>query len=284
MAFSGLKEMTRSRELKVGHMIFEFATPGIGYICKEAGCDFVIVDLEHTGFSYETIKDVLRAIEAAGVPNIVRVPSKEYHHIARALDVGAEGLMLPMVNDAREAESIVRSMKYFPRGQRGVGLGLAHDRYRSGPVMEKLEQANAKTTLFAQIETAEGVRNADDIAGVDGVDCLWVGHFDLSASLGIPGEFGHRKFTDAIEKVRKACDRHDTSFGRLVGSVEEGIERNREGFDFICYWGDVWAYQAAITSAIGAIRKGAGGAAPAEAKGAAKDRTGGGKGGRKKSK
>lgn len=259
MAYASMKEMVRTRELKVGHMIFEFATPGMGHICKAAGCDFLILDLEHTGFGYETIKVMLRGTEAAGLPNVVRVPSKEYHHIARACDAGAEGLMLPMVNDAKEAEGILQCMKYHPRGQRGVGLGLAHDGYRSGPVMEKLAAANEKTTLFAQIETAAGVRNADEIASIDGVDCLWVGHFDLSASLGIPGDFGHKKFTDAIEKVRKACDRHGKSYGRLVPSVDDGIQLNKEGFDFICYWGDVWAYQAHITGAIQAIRDGAAG-------------------------
>jgi 2-keto-3-deoxy-L-rhamnonate aldolase RhmA len=280
MAYASMKEMVRTRDLKVGHMIFEFATPGMGHICKAAGCDFLILDLEHTGFGYETIKAMLRGTEAAGLPNVVRVPSKEYHHIARACDAGAEGLMLPMVNDAKEAEGIIQCMKYHPRGQRGVGLGLAHDLYRPGPVMEKLAAANEKTTLFAQIETAAGVRNAEEIAAVDGVDCLWIGHFDLSASLGIPGDFGHKKFTDAIEKVRKACDRHGKSYGRLVPSVEDGIQLNKEGFDFICYWGDVWAYQAHITSAIQAIRDGAGGA-----KAAAKSRRSGKqKGGKKKSK
>lgn len=267
---TSLKEMTQTRDLKVGHMIFEFATPGIGHICKATGCDFLILDLEHTGFSYETIKILLRGTEAAGLPNVVRVPSKEYHHIARACDAGAEGLMLPMVNDAEEAEGIVRCMKYHPRGQRGVGLGLAHDRYRAGSVMDKLAEANEKTTLFAQIETAAGVRNAEEIASIDGVDCLWIGHFDLSASLGIPGQFDHKTFTDAIETVRRACERHGKSYGRLVPSVEQGIELYREGFDFICYWGDVWAYQAAVAGAIAAIRDGAG----SQARKSGKDKAG----------
>lgn len=261
MAFSTMREMAESRELKVGHFVCEFSTPGIGHLCKAAGCDFVLLDCEHSGFGFETVKSVLRYLEAADLPAIVRVPSKEYHHIARACDMGAEGVMLPMVNDAREAEHVIQCMKYHPRGGRGVALGIAHDRYLPGPVLDKLAAANRRTVFFAQIETEGGVKNADDIAAVDGVDCLWVGHFDLSASLGIPGEFGHKKFTDAIERVRKACERHGKAYGRLVPTVEDGIELNRNGFDFICYSGDVWAFLGALSGAVSAIREGAKGQA-----------------------
>ena len=117
---------------------------------------------------------------------IVRVPSREYHHIARAMDMGAEGLMLPMVGNVDEVRHIVDSMKYHPMGKRGVALGVAHDSYRPGSVADKFNAANKRTTLFCQIETEEGVENADAMAAIDGVDCLWVGHFDLSVSLGHP--------------------------------------------------------------------------------------------------
>ena len=203
MPAPGLKEMARSRELKLGHFIVEFATPGIGQILKAAGCDFTLFDTEHSGFGFETIKSVLRYMQAADLPTVVRVPSKEYHHIARAADMGAEGIMLPMVGSAAEARQILDCMKYVPIGRRGVALGIAHDRYMPGPTMEKLAEANRKTTLFAQIETREGVHNAAAIAAVDGVDCLWVGHFDLSCSLGIPGQFDHKDFTDAIADGRQ---------------------------------------------------------------------------------
>ena len=123
MAAPGLKEMARSRELKVGHFIVEFATPGIGQILKAAGCDFALFDTEHSGFGFETIKSVLRYMQAADLPTIVRVPSKEYHHIARAADMGAEGIMLPMVGSPEEARAILDCMKYYPHGRRGVALG-----------------------------------------------------------------------------------------------------------------------------------------------------------------
>ena len=124
-AANALKVMARKKDAKLGHFIVEFATPGIGHILKAAGCDFALFDLEHSGFGFETVKSAIRYFEAADVAPIVRVPSKEYHHIARACDMGAEGIMIPMVGNAREARAIVDCMKYFPKGKRGVALGVA---------------------------------------------------------------------------------------------------------------------------------------------------------------
>jgi 2-keto-3-deoxy-L-rhamnonate aldolase RhmA len=186
----------------------------------------------------------------------VRVPSREYHHIARAMDMGAEGLMLPMVGNVDDVRHIVNSMKYHPVGKRGVALQVAHDRYRPGAVADKFIAANRRTTLFVQIETAEGVENCEAMAAIDGVDCLWVGHFDLSVSLGIPGEFGNKIFTDAIARVAKATKKHKKALGRLVPTVEQGIEVSKLGFDFICYSGDVWVLHNALAEAIVGLRKG----------------------------
>jgi 2-keto-3-deoxy-L-rhamnonate aldolase RhmA len=255
MATPGLKEMAGDRAPKLGHFIVEFATPGIGHILKSAGCDFVLFDLEHFGFGFETAKSAIRYFEAADLPVIVRAPSKDYHHIARAMDMGAEGLMAPMVSDAAEAREILNSMKYTPDGRRGVALQVAHDRYRPGAVKDKFVAANRRSTLFCQIETAEGVKNADAIAALPGVDCLWVGHFDLSVSLGVPGEFGSRIFSDAISQVAAATKKHGKSLGRLVPTVQQGVELHRQGFDFICYSGDVWVLHDALADAIGKLRK-----------------------------
>src|ERR1700724_1840406 len=142
MATGDLKKLAGTKAPKFGHFIVEFATPGIGHILKSAGCDFVLFDLEHSGFSFETVKSAVRYFEAADVPMIVRVPSKEYHHIARACDMGAEGIMLPMVGTGAEARHILDSMKYTPDGKRGVALQVAHDRYRPGTVADKFAAAN----------------------------------------------------------------------------------------------------------------------------------------------
>jgi 2-keto-3-deoxy-L-rhamnonate aldolase RhmA len=248
--------MTAKRDMKVGHFVVEFATPGIGHIMKSAGCDFVLFDMEHSGFGFETVKSAVRYMQAAQLPMICRVPSKEYHHIARACDMGAEGIMLPMVGNAAEAKRIVDSVKYTPLGVRGVALQVAHDDYRAGAVPDKLAAANKRTTIFAQIETAEGVENAEAIAALKGVDCLWVGHFDLSASLGIPGEFDNKKFTSAVARVAAACAKHKKSLGRLVPNVATGHEIHALGFDFICYSGDVWVLHNALREAVEGLRAG----------------------------
>jgi 2-keto-3-deoxy-L-rhamnonate aldolase RhmA len=222
-AAQGLKELAGTKAPKFGHFIVEFATPGIGHILKSAGCDFVLFDLEHSGFGFETVKSAIRYFEAADLPVIVRVPSKEYHHIARAMDMGAEGLMLPMVGNVGEADQILNSMKYTPDGGRGVALQVAHDRYRPGSVVDKFLASNRRSTFFCQIETADGVESADAIAALPGVDCLWVGHFDLSVSLKVPGEFNSKIFTDAIAHVCAAARRH----GKSLAPGPDGATRGR---------------------------------------------------------
>lgn len=253
----GLKEMTRSKELKVGNFIVEFATPGIGHILKAAGLDFAFFDMEHSGFSFETLKSAIRYFEAAGVPVIVRVPAQENDMLARACDMGAEGLIAPMISTPEQAQRMVDSVKYHPEGKRGVGLQMAHDNYRAAPVTEALANANRRTTVICLIETADGAKNVDAIAAIDGVDALWVGHFDLSVSLGIPGDFAHPKFEAAMERIIAAAKKHGKSLGRLVPSTEQGIAFWKQGFDFICYSGDVWVLRDGLAAAAKTIREGA---------------------------
>ncbi len=250
----GFRELTSRSGLKVGTYLGEFATPGIGHTLKAAGCDYAFVDLEHSGFSFETLKSVLRNLHDVGVASVVRPPSKEYHHIARCLDVGAQALVPPMMASAAEARRIINFMKYVPEGGRGVALGIAHDDYTTGPVMESLANANAKTALVALIETAEGAENAFEIAATDNVDCLWIGHFDLSCSLGIPGQFTNRKFNTAVDRIMEAGRRHMKPVGRLAATTAECAELHAAGCEFICYSGDVWLYQAALSSGIADIR------------------------------
>lgn len=256
MAHPTLKAMTKTKDVKLGHFIVEFATPGIGHLLKAAGCDFVFFDMEHSGFSFETLKSAIRYFEAAGVAVIVRVPAQENDMLARACDMGAEGLIAPMISTVAQAQAMVDSVKYYPAGKRGVGLQMAHDNYRAAPVAEALAAANARTTIFCLIETADGAANVDGIAALEGVDGLWVGHFDLSVSLGIPGEFTHPKFTAAIDAIIAAARKHSKSLGRLVPNTEQGIAFYKQGFDFCCYSGDVWVLRDALAAAVKTIREG----------------------------
>jgi 2-dehydro-3-deoxyglucarate aldolase/4-hydroxy-2-oxoheptanedioate aldolase len=218
--------------------------------------DFAFFDMEHSGFTFETLKSAVRYFEAAGVPTIVRVPAQESDMLARACDMGAEGLIAPMISTVAQAQAMVDAVKYFPAGRRGVGLQMAHDNYRAAPVADALKAANDRTAVICLIETAEGARNVDAIAALPGVDGLWVGHFDLSVSLGIPGEFGHPKFEIAMDGIIAAAKKHGKALGRLVPNVEQGITFHRQGFDFICYSGDVWVLRDGLAAASKAIREG----------------------------
>ena len=256
MSRTRLKQLMQSPQLKVGHFIVEFVTPGIGHILKQAGCDFVFLDMEHSGFTFETIKSALRYFEAADLPVIVRVPALENDMLARACDMGAEGLIAPMISTAAQAQAMVDSVKYFPAGKRGVGLQMAHDNYRIAPVAEALASANERTAVICLIETAEGIANIDAIAAVPGVDCLWIGHFDLSVSLGIPGEFDNPVFVDAMARVVAAARTHGKALGRLVPNTDQGVAWFKKGFTFCCYSGDVWVLRDALSAAVTTLRKG----------------------------
>jgi 2-keto-3-deoxy-L-rhamnonate aldolase RhmA len=249
-----LRDMCGSGRLHAGHFVVEFATPGIGHILAGAGAEFCFLDMEHSGFSFETAKAALRFLQAANVSALVRVPSKAYDHVARALDCGAEGIMVPMVGTPEDAAALVRHARYWPDGARGCAFGIAHDDYRAGAPAAKMAAANARTTVFALIETAEGARNADAIAATAGIDCIWVGHFDLSASLGVPGDFAGRTYREALESICAAAKRHGKALGRLVGGMAEAEEAVRDGFTLICYGGDVWLLQAAIAEGVRGIR------------------------------
>ena len=252
-----LASLLDRKGLKLGHYVGEFVTPGIGYILKEAGAEYVFLDMEHSGNSFDTINRGLRYFEAAGVPAFVRVPSDSYHHIARALDIGAEAIVIPMVGSAEQAKSIVDKMKYTPKGNRGLALGLGNDRYHMGPAAEALRAANARTRLVALIETVEGVENVEEIAAVEGVDVLWVGHSDLTASMGIPGQYDHPDYHRALARVLKAGKKHKCGLGRMVMDVEAGVAEARQGWDLIAYHGDVWLLQVSLRQGIDGIRAGA---------------------------
>ena len=254
MALSTLKEMAATRRAKFGTLVIELASPGIGHIVKAAGAQFVFIDMEHSGFGFDTLKQLLRYMEAAGLPAVVRVPSRHYHHIARALDMGADGIMLPMVGTAEEAARIVAHAKYPPLGHRGVALGVAHDRYAPGAPRTKMRAANDRVALFLLVETREGIENVDEIAAVEGVDGLWIGHFDLSTSLGVPGQFDHPDLAAAVDRVRRACVRNRKSFGCLVMDVAGGTAAYHAGFDMICYSGDIWLLRESLSRGIADLK------------------------------
>lgn len=256
MAIANLKRLFARPGPKIGHSIFEFNSPGVGQIIASAGVEFVFLDMEHSGFDYSETKRAIAGLRVGNIPALVRPPSKANHHIARALDIGADGLAMPMVGSKEEAEFIVSCMKYPPQGHRGVALALAHDHYTPGDPATVLAAANRRTAFVALIETEDGIRNIDAIAAVKGVDCLWIGHFDLSCSLGINGQFDHPDFLKACRAVERAAKKHGKALGRLAGDPSGCIALYKEGYDVLCYAGDLWVYQTALIQGMDAIRAG----------------------------
>lgn len=246
MKTNTVKETLAQGGYAYGTMIFEFNTTGIGRIVGEAGAEFVVYDMEHTGWSIETIRMLIATTQSSKALPMVRVPATQYHLISRPLDLGAMGIMVPMVEDEAQARTIVRSAKYYPEGGRGAAFGVAHDNYVAAPVTEVMASANKEGFIMAQIETVSGVENCEAIAAVDGIDCLWVGHFDLTQSMGIPAQFDNPEFIKAIEKVARACDEHGKTAGVMVNNAEGAKLWKDLGYRAFAYLGDVWLYQSAL--------------------------------------
>ena len=254
MKSQNLKRLFRRQGLKVGHALFEFNTPGIGQILQASGVEFVFLDMEHSGFGIMETKQLIAYLRAADLPVLVRPPSKSYHHIARALDVGADGLMLPMIGSASEARDVLSHMRYPPEGHRGVALGVAHDRYAITGTSDALAAANRRIAMVALIETPEGVDDIDNIASIRGDDAIQIGHFDLSASMGIAGLFDHPDFVAAERRIRRAVARHRKSLAYLVTDAIQGAALYSKGYDVICYQLDVGAYRDTLTNGIAELK------------------------------
>ena len=198
---SAIREKVLRGETVAGAMIFEFFAPGMPQVLKGAGCEFALFDMEHAGLGFETLKMLAAGCRGVGIEPLVRVPRSEYHFIARALDVGAFGVMVPMVEAAEEARRIVEATHYPPVGRRGAALGVAQDDYSGGDVRAKIAALNARTLVIAQIESERGMAHLEAIAATPGIDVLWLGHFDLTNFLGIPGEFESPKYLDAVNAI-----------------------------------------------------------------------------------
>ena len=183
-----IREMVEHRRAKFGTFLVEFATPGIGHILKATGIDFVLFDMEHSGITLDQVKSALRYLEAADLPAIVGLPSKDLYQISQVLDMGAPAIMTPMVETVEEVRSFLDKVRYPPLGKRAVAVGVSHDRYPARPHRPKPWRGQiSEVSYFAKIETRLGAENADAIAAMPGVDGLWIGHVDLTASLGCPG-------------------------------------------------------------------------------------------------
>jgi 2-dehydro-3-deoxyglucarate aldolase/4-hydroxy-2-oxoheptanedioate aldolase len=245
-----MKSKLAAGEPVLGSMVFEFFTPGIARICANAGAEFVMYCMEHTGAGYETLKPQFALCRALGIAPLARVPATEYHFVARALDAGALGVMVPLVDTAEQARSIVSFSRYPPEGRRGAAFGFAHDDYQGGDVAEKMRAIHERTLVICMIETRSGLENVEAIAAVPGVDVLWLGHFDLTNFLGIPGQFDHPKYRGAVKRIADAAARHGKAAGYMAADEALGREYLAHGYRMIATGTDQGLLQNAITRLI----------------------------------
>ena len=238
-----------------GTMIFEFFTPGIAQIVKAAGADFILFDMEHSGVGIDVVKTQMAACRGLDLVPMVRVPTLQTHFIARCLDMGAMGIMVPMVETAAQARAIVEATRYPPAGRRGAAFGVAHDDYEGGAVADKIAAANERTMVIALVETAEGIRNVDEIAAVDGVDVVWLGHFDLTNFMGIPAQFQHADYLAAVDKLLAAAKTHGKAAGMMAADATWGRDYMAKGFRAIAYGLDLALLQRALSEGLATLKQ-----------------------------
>jgi 2-dehydro-3-deoxyglucarate aldolase len=245
MLRSGLKDALRERRLTVGSwMTFQF--PPLAEMLARAGFDWVVIDLEHTSIDYHEAQTLMMVIENAGVPPLVRVGGNDRLIIKRVMDAGAHGILVPDVRSAAEARAAVEAMYYPPVGRRGAGLaraqeyGLGFDQYR--------EWLEAEGVLIVQIEHVDAVAQLDDILSVDGVDGFMLGPYDLSASVGKPGQFHDPEVMAVFDQVAAAVETAPKAAGIHVVHPDPDQLRERigQGYSLIAYGDDMLFYSKAL--------------------------------------
>ena len=229
-----LKIKLKNNQLTLGSWI-TIGHPSIVDIMASAGFEWLVVDMEHTSIDLATAHNLIATIQANGMKALVRVSKNEEVIIKRILDMGADGIVVPMVKSKEDALKAIDYAKYPPVGKRGVGLfraqkyGIGFDEYKKW-VKEEL-------VIIAQIEHYEAVENIEEIITIDGIDGVIIGPYDLSGSLGYPGEYEREDVKDGIAKVLRVCKEQNipSGFHVIESDPEKLQERIDEGCTFLAY-------------------------------------------------
>jgi len=222
----------------------------VAEILAGAGYDWIAVDMEHTSITYETLPALLSGIHAQGAESFVRIEDNNPAVIKRVLDCGAGGIIVPLVNSPEEARAAVLAAKYPPEGVRGVSLGRASG--YGNNFQDYFDSINDQVIVLAQIEHHLAVERIDEIVGVEGLDGVFLGPYDLSGSMGIVGQFEHPRMADARKRVIEASKRAGKAVGIHEVSPDASAMRAllEEGFNFLaCSLDTVFLGNAARTVA-----------------------------------
>lgn len=229
-----LKEKLRQCELTIGSwlMLGDISTVEI---LKHAGFEWLVIDIEHTDIDYTRAKHLISAIQANGMQALVRVSKNEEVVIKRILDFGADGIIVPMVCSKADAEQAVSLATYPPKGTRGVGLFRAQQ-YGLG-FKEYQKWIDEELVIIAQIEHIDAANNINDIMSVEGIDGAIIGPYDMSASMGAPGEYDRSDVQQAIDSVFSACKVMNKSVGFHVVETDPSVllKRIKQGCNLLAY-------------------------------------------------
>jgi 4-hydroxy-2-oxoheptanedioate aldolase len=213
MRINHVKKALAEGQVQLGTSFAQLRSPDVARILAAAGFRWTYIDTEHGGFGLETIQDLCRAAVPAGLCPIVRVADLQYSLIARALDVGAQGVLFPRVESPELLARAISWTKFPPLGVRGFGLTPHFADYEKVTIPEMIEHINANTMVVLQIETKLAVERREELLSVPGIDAVMVGPADLSISLGVPGDFQHPLMVETMEKIRDTCVRHNVAPG-----------------------------------------------------------------------
>jgi 2-keto-3-deoxy-L-rhamnonate aldolase RhmA len=238
---NNLRQRLQHGDVVLGQLLLEFFTPGIGPMLDACGLDFVIFDMEHGRCDVNLLEQMIAACRGSAIVPMARVPDLNFAPLSRVLDLGARGVMVPRVETRAQTEEIVRQLKYAPQGKRGVALGIAHDLYRPAGA-EFFARANEETVVIIQVETAKAFENLEAIVSVPGVDVVWIGHYDLTVSMGFPAQFDHPKLLQAMDDLVAVCRKHGVAPGFLPPTQESAAHWIRKGFRMISLGSDIGVF------------------------------------------
>ncbi|MGB9751735.1 HpcH/HpaI aldolase family protein [Roseiflexus castenholzii] len=232
-----VKQALKAGQPVYGTMLVESASSAYVLLLAHAGYDFVFIDMEHGVYDLSEVAGMIRVARLAGLTPLVRIPDLAYDLVARTLDAGAMGIMLPRVETVEQAQALVRYMKYPPEGVRGAAAGRGHTDYRGAAPRDLVRHMNEHTLVILQIERLEAVRRIDDLFAVPGVDVGLIGPFDLTISLGAASvtdsavEAAIAQVLAAARRVGVACGIHSSDPQQVAGWKQRGMTMLMSGSD-----------------------------------------------------
>lgn len=250
-----LKRLLNNGEVVIGTMLQELRTPAIPLLLADVGFDFLFIDMEHGAHNMETVADLLKIIRLTGMTPLVRVPDLQYHLIARCLDAGAQGIMVPRIETRDQVEEIVKYVKYPPLGVRGCSINKGHNDYKAEALLPFVQKANRENFVIVQIERKKAIDNIDSLLSVEGVNAAILGPNDLAVSYGISDDLDNPIMSDAIQKVVDTGRKYGVYTGMHIGGLLKLKEWMNKGMKIITYQTDLGFIKQSSSSGLKELRE-----------------------------